>query len=737
MFNGIFDKLKYITDNFPAEDIANGISTWLNTVIDKIAWEENGKKLSDFFLKLLNTLFDVAQKVNWEGLGEGIGNFLSEIDWGTIFQKVFGIIKEVVSGLISGFASTTAGDMAIKLTTAIGGISLAKAAFPLVDSLVQGFTGSSVGSHLITGIKTLFAPVTGLFAPGGAIYEAFGMGAINLSVALESLTGLSVPVGASMGIIAAAIAGVIAVVVDLWNTSESFRDTVIDAFTKVKDSLVDAFTKVKEAIAPLWEAIKNLGASLYDFYKNSGLKGIVDLFAQLLVSIGGEVLSTAITVLADVFSTLAGVLTGLAEIATGILEFFNGLFSLDFERMAEGITLVGQGIKDGFIALVEGMFDIGFDIIGGLLSGIWEAVKDIGKWLDEYVVTPFIDNFKKLFGIHSPSTVMEEQGGFIMDGLFNGISELVDHVASPFIDLKDKIVEKCRELKEKASNRFEELKTNIKTSMDNTGRNIETGWNSIREKFQQFDNFLSGVFSTDWSNSFGGFGNIMNGFFGTVSNIWENIKGIFRGVTDFVAGVFTGDWRRAWESVKTIFGNIWDGFANIVKAPINAVIGFLNGLIGGVESAVNSVAKMLNGLKINAPGWVTKLTGITSIGFNLPTWTAGRIPYLARGGLVTSPTLAVTGENFKKEAVLPLENPRSMRMIAESIMAEAPAVGMDEEILTNAVARGMSMAMMNNIGNLSGNSPKYIQNSISLDGDVLLRAVTKAQDDRDFRYNMA
>lgn len=734
LFNSAFDRLKYVTNNIPWTDIADSISTWLNTAIHGIRWEEAGQTLNDFAQKLLGTLFDVAEKTDWTALGEGIGNFLSEIDWETIFAKVFGILKNVVSGLVSGFASTTSGDMAIKLATAIGGISLAKTAFPLVDSLVQGFTGSSVGSHLITGIKTLFAPVTGLFAPGGAIYEAFGMGAINLSIALEGLTGVSVPVGASMGIIAAAIAVVVAAIVDLWNTSESFRDTVIDAFTKVKDSLVDAFNQVKEAIAPLWEAIKNLGASLYDFYENSGLKGIVDLFAQLLVSIGGEVLSTAITVLADVFSTLAEVLTGLTEIATGILEFFNGLFSLDFEQMAEGITLVGQGIKDGFIALVEGMFDIGYDIIGGLLSGIWEAVKDIGKWLDEYVVTPFIDNFKKLFGIHSPSTVMEEQGGFIMEGLFNGISALVDHVASPFIDLKDKIVEKCGELKEKASDRFEELKTNIKTSMDNTGKNIETGWNFIQDKFQKFDNFLSGVFSTDWSNSFGGFGNIMNGFFATVSDIWENIKGVFRGVTDFVAGVFTGDWRRAWEGVKTIFSGIWDGFANIVKAPINAVIGFLNGLIGGVESAVNSIAKMLNGLKIKAPSWVTKLTGIGSIGFNLPTWSAGRIPYLAKGGLITSPTLAVTGENYRKEAVLPLENPRSMRMIAESIMAEAPTGSMKDDIKAAVMEGIVNVAMNHSMGNSESQAPIYI--TVQLENDeAIARAAIRGQKQIDYRMN--
>lgn len=734
MFNGIFDKLKYITDNFPSEDIANGISTWLNTVIDKIAWEENGKKLNDFFLKLLNTLFDVAQKVDWEGLGEGIGNFLSEIDWKTIFGKVFGILKEVVTGLISGFAGTTAGDMAIKLTTAIGGISLAKSAFPLVDSLVKGFTGSSVGSHLISGVKALFAPVTGLFAPGGFVYESFGMGAINLSIALEGLTGAAVPVGASMGIIAAAIAAVVAAVVDLWNTSEVFRDTVIDAFTKVKDSLVDAFTKVKEAIAPLWESIKDLGAALYDFYENSGLKTIVGLFAELLVSLGGSVLSTAITVLADVFSGLTQALAGVAEIATGILEFFNGLLTLDFERMIEGISSVGEGIMKFFGGMAEQTFGAGIDLIEGLLAGIAEAIVDIGEWLKESVVDPFIDNFKRLFGIHSPSTVMEEQGGFIMQGLFNGIANLVDFVASPFGDLKEKIVKKCGELKENASQRFEELKTNVKNSMDKTGRDIETGWNTIQEKFQKFDNFLSGVFSTDWSNSFGGFGEVMNGFMRSASDIWENIKGIFRGVTDFVAGVFSGDWRRAWEGVKTIFRNIWEGFGNIIKTPINTVIGFLNGLIGGVESAVNSIAKMLNGLKIKAPGWVTKLTGITSIGFNLPTWTAGRIPYLARGGLVTSPTLAVTGENYRKEAVLPLENPRSMRLIAQSIMAEAPTGSMKDDI-KQAVMEGIVNVAMNNSANNQGSqAPIYI--TVQLENDeAIARAAIRGQKQIDYRMN--
>ena len=202
-----------------------------------------------------------------------------------------------------------------------------------------------------------------------------------------------------------------------------------------------------------------------------------------------------------------------------------------------------------------------------------------------------------------------------------------------------------------------------------------------------------------------------------------------------MAGVFTGDWRRAWEGVKTIFSGIWDGFANIVKAPINAVIGFLNGLIGGVESAVNSIAKMLNGLKIKAPSWVTKLTGITSIGFNLPTWTAGRIPYLARGGLITSPTLAFTGENYRKEAVLPLENKRTMGMIAESIMAEAPLNSSLKEDVKQAVMEGIvNVAMNHSMGNSDSQAPIYI--TVQLENDeAIARAAIRGQKQIDYRMN--
>lgn len=139
-------------------------------------------------------------------------------------------------------------------------------------------------------------------------------------------------------------------------------------------------------------------------------------------------------------------------------------------------------------------------------------------------------------------------------------------------------------------------------------------WDWIKQKFEAFSNFLSNVFTTDWSETFGFIGDLMNGFFKSVSNIWNSIKKIFGGIIDFITGAFAGNWKKAWNGIRGIFSGIWDGLVAIVKAPINGVIALINGVIGGI-----------NKLSIKIPDWVPKLGG-KKLGFNI-----GKIPYLAQG----------------------------------------------------------------------------------------------------------
>lgn len=154
--------------------------------------------------------------------------------------------------------------------------------------------------------------------------------------------------------------------------------------------------------------------------------------------------------------------------------------------------------------------------------------------------------------------------------------------------------------------------------------------NTFGDQFQQIlaqvDSYLQGVFATDWTASFGIFGNVINAFFANVKNAWDNVTSIFNGVIDFVRGVFTGNWERAWNGVVEIFSGVFGGIVDAAKIPVNAVAGILNGLIDAI-----------NGFNIDIPDWVP-IFGGKKFSINIP-----KIPYLAKGGVVRSGS-AIVGE---------------------------------------------------------------------------------------------
>lgn len=151
---------------------------------------------------------------------------------------------------------------------------------------------------------------------------------------------------------------------------------------------------------------------------------------------------------------------------------------------------------------------------------------------------------------------------------------------------------------------------------------IATKGDEIQGVLQKVDDFLQGIFVKDWTEVFGPvLGDILNAFFANLKNIWDSIKQIFSGIIDFIRGVFTLDWERAWRGVVDIFGGLFKGLETIAKAPINAIIGLLNGAISGFNILINGANK-LPGVNIS---------------------TIGKIPYLANGGEVLRGS-AIVGE---------------------------------------------------------------------------------------------
>ena len=191
-------------------------------------------------------------------------------------------------------------------------------------------------------------------------------------------------------------------------------------------------------------------------------------------------------------------------------------------------------------------------------------------------------------------------------------------------------------------------------------------WDTVKAWLVNFGNTVNQVW-TIFSNMVGNaiaaigekfplLGAYLQGWWESIQAAVENVKAIFQNIIDFISNVFSGNWSAAWQNIVNIFGNLFGMIVNLAKAPINGVI-----------SAINWVLSKINSISVTIPDWVPGVGG-TTLGFNIPT-----IPQLAEGGIATSPTLAEIGEGGEPEAVMPLS--KLAAMLDEWIRKPKPSGG--------------------------------------------------------------
>lgn len=82
------------------------------------------------------------------------------------------------------------------------------------------------------------------------------------------------------------------------------------------------------------------------------------------------------------------------------------------------------------------MEDVGKAMVQGVYDGMKFILKDFGGWVIDNVFKPIVKGFKDAFGIHSPSTVFEELGGYLMEGLGQGLTNNFKPIESAVEQIK-------------------------------------------------------------------------------------------------------------------------------------------------------------------------------------------------------------------------------------------------------------------------------------------------------------
>lgn len=89
---------------------------------------------------------------------------------------------------------------------------------------------------------------------------------------------------------------------------------------------------------------------------------------------------------------------------------------------------------------------------------------------------------------------------------------------------------------------------------------------------------------------------VLNSAIKGIMPIIDGLKKTLGGIIDFITGVFSGNWSKAWSGITKIFSGIWETMKAIFKAPINWIIDGLNMFIRGLN-------------KIQIPDWVPGVGG--------------------------------------------------------------------------------------------------------------------------------
>lgn len=224
---------------------------------------------------------------------------------------------------------------------------------------------------------------------------------------------------------------------------------------------------------------------------SEGLKGIMDMWTNALKTVDWQGLGNKIADffkeidykgIAESFFTLLG--TALAS----AVEFVWGFI----EDAVKNIKEYFKKYIDEYIAKT-GDDNLGHAIIVGIFNGIIDALKNIASWVKNHIFDPFITAFKDTFKIHSPSRVMFEMGGYIVDGLFNGIRNIWDKTKEIFVGFKDKVCETITTMKDTVIDIFHALKQGIKTPVNAILSIIEGFCNGIVKGINKVIDALNGL----------------------------------------------------------------------------------------------------------------------------------------------------------------------------------------------------------------------------------------------------
>ena len=389
----------------------------------KAAWDNfmNGSGDADQLADAFATAADNIVK----NLAEIIPRFAETLPAlaGAIVSQIPGLAAAIVPAVLSAGQSILE-----QARDAVTAFDFVAAAEDVVQKITDFISSDGLGSFLgclvdiFTGIVNGISSMLPVLLP--ALVELIAYAVTTLIDQLPALLecALQLIIGLADGLLAA-LPVLIAALPEIINSVVSFLvaavPQILQAGITLLLALVDALPTVIDALI-------------------AALPQIIESTVSTLVAAAPQIVQAGISLLLALIEAIPvivpQIVAALPQIITAII---NGLIAAGPQVLASAQEVWGQITA----AVPQLIADIGAavpEIINGIVNGlaagasaVWDAACQLGSNI--------LGGIKSFLGINSPSTVMAEQGNYIIQGLLNGLETMPDAVSQLFQSTLDSI----------------------------------------------------------------------------------------------------------------------------------------------------------------------------------------------------------------------------------------------------------------------------------------------------------
>lgn len=224
--------------------------------------------------------------------------------------------------------------------------------------------------------------------------------ALNITKAIDAVKNAFVVLNAVLaanpvGIVVAAIVGLVAAFIYLWNNCDAFREFWIGLWEKIKEALAAAVAWIKETAPKIAKFFKDAWAKIAEVWNNSLLKKyfsaiwetIKGVFAVVKAVLSGNwsdawaaiknIVNTWRDYFASVWDKIAGVFAPVAEWFREKFQAAKDKIFGVFSDIKEKFVEVKNKIFGAFSTIKEDFFAVGDNIV----TGIWNGITAGWDWL--------------------------------------------------------------------------------------------------------------------------------------------------------------------------------------------------------------------------------------------------------------------------------------------------------------------------------------------------------------------